>query len=247
MTADVIRLTDLVPEYARYYEISAQEAAHDLCEIIEDSFQEYSSRQGKLLAGHVFWVGGARTSQPSRKGYEIDFGGLRKYFKLMAVSSDSDGSLLDCFCRAENDYTSVPARIVYSTRSSLFDWLVGAGIESPDFVLGTYGLEDGKRIDAVEGLQAKELAYVSKIISGLISLIIEVDKAHAEQQYDQANRERADIIKRGVSRLTNERRNFDLPKAVLSLAEDAGVDMCRDARTFRRYMEGRSRSGKREH
>lgn len=245
MSADLIRLSDFVPEYARYYEVSPQEAAHDLYEIIESLFQEYAVRQGKLLPENVFWVGGARTSQPSSKGYELDFGGLRKYFKALAGSSGAEVSLLDCFCRADSDYTSIPARIVYSSRASLFECIVRAGIESPNFILGIDGLEEGGRRNSVEGLQAKELGYISKIISGLVNLVFEVDKAHSEQQLDKAGRERADKIKREASKLRNERKNFDLPKAILSLAEEAGVEMCKDARTFRRYMEGRSRPGKR--
>ncbi len=239
MSADLIRLSDFVPEYARYYEVSPQEAAHDLYEIIEALFQEYAVRQGKLLPEHVFWVGGARTSQRSRKGYELDFGGLRRYFKMLACSGEAGSSLLDCFCRADRDYTSIPARVVYSSRASIFEWIVGAGIESPSFLLGSDGSEGGKRLESVEGLLAKELGYISRIISGLVNLVMEVDKAHSEQPLDKAGRERADTIKRGVSRLKNDRKNFDLCKAVLSLAEDAGVDMCRDARTFRTWRDSR--------
>jgi hypothetical protein len=119
MSADMIRLSDIVPEYTRYYEVSPQEAAHDLYEMIEILFREYAGRQGRLLPEHVFWVGGARTSQPSSKGYELDFGGLRKYFKALAVSNGAESSLLDCFCRADSDYTSIPARVVYSSRDGL--------------------------------------------------------------------------------------------------------------------------------
>ncbi|WP_124319113.1 hypothetical protein [Pseudomonas chlororaphis] len=128
MNADFIRLSEFVPEYARYYDVSPQEAAYDLYEMIEALFQEYAARRGQLLPEHVFWVGGSRSSQLSVRGYELDFGGLRDYFKAWAGSTATESPLVDCFCRADDDYAIVPSRIVYSSRAFLVEWIVDAGI-----------------------------------------------------------------------------------------------------------------------
>lgn len=246
MNADLIRLSDLVPEYARYYEVSFQEAAYDLHELIEDLFREYAVRRGKFMPEHIFWVGGAKSSKRSTKGYELDFGGLRKYFKALVESPEAGNPLLNCFCRAESDYTNIPAGVIYLSRAALVEWILAAGIEPPDFILGG---DTGKCIkgnDETDGFRAKELVFISSVISGLIDLIKEVHKAHTEPTLDDKARKRAEAIIRGASRLNSTRKNFDLPSAIKSLAEDAGVDMPRSPKTLKKYMGDQSIRGERE-
>lgn len=72
MNDDVMRLLDLVKEWAICYEVDEQDVAHDLHELIKELYLEYGVRQGKLaLPSHVFWVGRAGGPQPSVRNYKL--------------------------------------------------------------------------------------------------------------------------------------------------------------------------------
>ncbi len=246
MNYDLIRLSDLVPEYVRYHKVSFREAAYDLHELIEDLYREYTMRRGKLMPDHICWVGGAKSSHRSAKNYELDLGDLRKYFKALVDSPAVDNPLFNCFCRSERDYTNIPAEVVYLSREALVEWILAAGIDSADFILAGDARKRINKNEKTDGFQAKELASISLIISGLINLIREVNKAHADPSLDESTRRRAEAIKRSASRLNSTRKNFDLPSAITSLAEDAGVDMPRSPKTLKRYMGGQSFHGDHE-
>lgn len=58
MNDDVMRLSDLVPEYARYYKVSLQDAAYALHEIFVELDAHHHSRQPyKAIPDQVVWVG----------------------------------------------------------------------------------------------------------------------------------------------------------------------------------------------
>lgn len=238
MNDELIRLSDLVPEYARYHKVSFHEAAYGLHELMEDLWAEYSVlRRIERLPEHLFWVGRVSSSKPSSSGYEVDYDVLLGYFKGMREPSPGiDNRLIKCFCNAERDYKDIPASVVYSSRAALSSWILDAGIEAPDFILD--GNVDKRANGGSEGeeFQAKELNSISLIINGLINLIKEVDKAHAEQPLDGASGKRADTIRRRAFGLRSPRKNFDLSSAILSLADAAEVDMPRSHKTLRKYM-----------
>lgn len=236
MNDDQIRLSDLVAEYVRHHEVSTQEAAYDLHELIENLYRECAARLGSSMPDHVFWVGEAKSSQRSKKGYELDFGGLRKFFKALIDSPEGGSPLLNCFCRAENDYTSIPAGVVYLSKSALVEWVMASGLEPPDFILGGNTEECLGDSEDPTGFKGKELVSIRMIVSGLIELIREVHNAHTEPASDDKARKRAENIIRCASRLNNPRKNYNLYPDIISLAEVAGVDM-RKPKTLKWYAE----------
>lgn len=237
MNDELIRLSDLVPEYARYHEVSTQEAAYDLNELIEELYREYAVRLGRSMPDNIFWVGGAKSSKRSSKGYELDFGGLRRYFKSLVDSPETGSPLFNCFCRAERDYASIPAGVVYFSKSALVEWILSAGIEPPDFILGGNEGECIEGSEETDELIEKEWVSIRKIISGLIELIREVHNSHAEPALGEEARKRAETIIRRASRLNPVRKNFDPYPVIISLAEVAGVDMPKSPKTLKRYAE----------
>lgn len=53
MSSDVKRLSDLVPNYARYYMVSHQEAAYALHELIQELSVEYVDVREEIGRAHV--------------------------------------------------------------------------------------------------------------------------------------------------------------------------------------------------
>lgn len=245
MNDDVIRLSDLVPEYARHYKVSPQEAAYALHELIVDLYSEYHvKREEKVFPEYIFWVGRVGCSRRAAKSYKLFFNGLIEYFNnLFNPSPDTDDGLVRCYCVSDNVPKGIPAGIVYLSRAALGEWVLDAGIEPPELMFSSNADRGAKEIEGAKEFKTIELGYISKIISGLVELVKEVDKAHSVQLLDDAGRRRADAIKRGASRLNNPaRKNFDLYSALISLAEDAGVDMPKDHKTLRKYMRGQTKS-----
>ncbi|PXX58927.1 protein of unknown function [Pseudomonas sp. LAMO17WK12:I10] len=119
------------------------------------------------------------------------------------------------------------------------EWVLTAGIEPPEFILGLWADEHAKKNDKGGELKTKELNAIGKIVSGLIELVKEVHNAHAESAMgDEANR-RAERIIKAASRLNSDRKNFCPYMAIISLADDAGIDMVKDHRTLERYAKGK--------
>lgn len=239
MNSDLIRLSDLVSECVRYYQITPQEAAYELHEVIESLYREYAVRRGKMLPENLFWVGRVRSCQRSSKGYEIDFGSLRKYFSDRVDSPENVNVLLNCFCRAENDYENVPAGVIYLSKAALAEWIAAAGIEPPGFILGVSVDGYSRGGDQGDELKTIELNNIGKIISGLIGLVKAVHNAHSEPSVNIEAKRRAENIIKAASRLNSDRKNFCPYPVILSLAEEAGIDMVKDFRTLERYAKGK--------
>lgn len=237
MNDDLIRLSDFVPEYARYHEVSFLDAAYDLHELIENLFREYALVRGKPLSEKIWCVGGAKSSQRSNNGYELDFDVLRKYFKALVESPEASSQFISCFSRKESDYTKIPAGVVWFNRSALVEWIESVGIEPPAFLLSSKAQECSEGVEEDSVFQEKELVSIRKIVSGLIDLIREVHNAHSESSLDDIARKRAESIIRVASRLNSTRTNFDRYPVIVSLAETAGVDMRKSPKTIKWYAE----------
>ena len=86
MNDDVIRLSDLVPKYARHYKVSPQEAAYALHELIVGLYSEYHVKRVEMVVpDHIFWVGRVGGSQRSSKSYKLFFNGLIEYLSLIHI------------------------------------------------------------------------------------------------------------------------------------------------------------------
>lgn len=236
MNDDFMRLSDLVPAYVRCYKVSPQEAAYALHELIEELYVEYGVNRWRPNAvNNFFWVGKAGSAKRSPRSYVFYFQLLSKYFyDLFDSPAEIDKSLVNCYCEDDQQSKNIPASFVFFSKAALSKWIVDAGIEVPDFLLvGIAGREgNGEQSE----FKTKELNSISLIVNGLISLIKEVDKAHAEQPLDDAARRRASSIKHRASKLRSSRKNFDLGSAVLSLADAAEIDMPKTQKTLRKYM-----------
>lgn len=238
MNDDLIRLSDLVPEYACYYELSFQEAAYDLHELIEKLFNEYAMKRGKPLPEQIWCVRGTKSALRSNKGYELDFGALQKYFKALADSPEAGNPLISCFSRTESDYTNIPPSIIHFYKSALSEWIKAAGIEPPVFILGSNAGDCSKDSEDTDEFSEKELISIRQIVSGLIQLIKEVHNAHSAPALDNDARKRAEEIIRVASRLNSSRTNFNQYSVVIQLAEAAEVEMRKSWKTLKAYAEG---------
>ncbi len=243
MNDDVIRLSDLVPEYARYYKVSSKEAAHDLHEVIRELHMEYSEIQkNKLSPNDIFWVGKTGSPQKSTRIYSLSFEGLGKYFDLILNPLPGlDNSLAECFCASDADFKKIPASTIYASKQSLSERMIGVGFERSDFLLDSSSTSQPETGHDEESFKTIELNYISLIINGLIELIKEVDKAHTEKPLKPEARERAKKIKLRASQLHSHRKNSDPSPSIQNLAEAAGVKIPRSVQTIRKYM-GRSSS-----
>lgn len=242
MNDDVVRLSDLVPEYARCYKVSTKEAAHDLHEVIRELHLELSEIQrNKLSPNDIFWTGKAGSSKISTRFYSFSFEGLSKYFDFIRNPlPDIDNSLVECFCASDADFKKIPASAVYASRKLLNERMLDVGFERSNFLLDSESNLQSKTYDE-EPLKTKELNHISLLINGLIELIKEVDKAHTDQNPEKEAKERANKIKLRASQLSSPRKNFDLSQVIKYLADDAGVDIPRSIKTIKKYM-GRSSS-----
>lgn len=240
MSEDLIRLSELVPEHARYHGMELQSAAHDLREIIELLADYYFQSGGGELPERVCWVGRASSSSRSAKRYMIDFESLLSYFGRW----DSTGAPFECYSKTEQKYSEIPAGCVYFSKALMADWAAGAGLDSFRYMVE---VED-ENLDVSEGVRGKELRKIESLTQGLARLIVEVDRAHAdpvqnrevrtEQEVMDALR-RAEIIKRRASDLRTPRRsNSNLYADLMRLAEAAGVELPKSHVTIRKYMEG---------
>lgn len=237
MNDDLIRLSDFVPEYAHYHEVSILDAAYDLHKLIENLFREYVLVRGKALPEQIWCVGGAKCSQRSNNGYELDFGALRKYFKDLVESPEASSQFISCFSRTDSNYAKIPAGVVFFYRSTFAEWIDAVGIEPPNFLLSSKAPECSEGVEEDSVFQEKELVSIRMIVSGLIDLIREVNNAHAENPLDNIARKRAEDIIRVASRLNSTRTNFDRYPVIISLAETAGVDMRKSPKTIKWYAE----------
>lgn len=238
MNDDVMRLSDLVPEYSRYYKVSSKEAAHDLHEVIRELHIEHSELQkNKLSPNDIFWVGKAGSPQRSTRIYNLSFEGLSKYFDLIRNPLPGlDNSLVECFCASDADFKKIPASAVYVSKQSLSERMLNVGFGRSDFLLNSSSTSQPETIHSEEPFKTIELNYISLIINSLIELIKEVDKAHTEKPLKQEARERAEKIKLRASQLHSHRKKFDPSPSIQNLADAAGVKIPRSVQTIRKYI-----------
>lgn len=233
-----IRLPEVVSGYASYYGVDVPEAAYALHELISELYQEYGVRQGKVaLPRHVFWVGRADSSQHSIRTYKIFFEGVLNYFDGLYDSVCREGSdFIRTYCESDRDARDVPVGLIFLSKKAFAEWLQHAGGEVPEYFLVDDASERIEVGTEGQGIQAKELGSISRIISGLVNLIMEVDKAHTEQPIDGQEEKRAGAIKRRAAGLRSSRKNFDLCSAILALANAAETDMPKSHKTLKKYM-----------
>lgn len=245
MKDDLMRLSDLVPEYVRYYKVRPQEAAYALHELVEELYIEHGENRGNRLSlNNIFWVGTTGSSKRSARAYSLHFQLLSKYFYDFCDSPPGvDNSLVNCYSRDDEQFKNIPASVVCFSKAALGEWILDAGIEPPEFILSSNAGEGAEKDKAGSGFKEQELGTIRKILNGLVDLIKEVDKAHRELPTDYDGKKRADKIKAHASRLNNPpRKKFDVYSALISFAEDAGVDIPKDHQTLRRYMRAQSKS-----
>ncbi|HUE91870.1 hypothetical protein [Pseudomonas sp.] len=245
MNDDVMRLSDLVPEYARRYKVSLSDAAYELHELfIELNTDHHLKQPFKAIPDQVVWVG--RVGSPTRtaKPYKLYFSTLAEYLNDFIDSNcNSESKFVRCLYAGEHiDAKDIPSGIIYLSKSALGEWILDAGIELPEFILSSSAGERSEKDKSGSGFKEQELGTISKIMSGLVELIKEVDKAHREPPTDYDGKKRADKIKTHASRLNNPpRKKFDVYSALISFAEDAGVDIPTDHQTLRKYMRAQSK------
>ena len=243
MNDDVMRLSDFVPEYARYYKVSAKEAAHDLHEVIRELHMEYSEIQkNKLSPNDIFWVGKTGLPLRSTRIYNLSFEGLSKYFESIRNPIPGlDNSLVECFCASDADFKKIPASTIYASKQTLSERMLSVGFKRSDFLLDSSSTSQPETGHREEPLKTIELNYISLIINGLIELIKEVDKAHTDKPLKPEDRKRAEDIKLRASQLHSQRKNADPSPSIKNLADAAGVRVPRSVQTIRKYI-GKSSS-----
>ncbi|MDD1016980.1 hypothetical protein [Pseudomonas rubra] len=245
MSDDSVRLSDLVPEYSRYYKVTPKEAAHALHELIDDLYSEHGERRGNRLSiNEIFWVGKPESSKRASKNYKFHFQLLSQYFEgFFASASEVIPACVSCYSESDERFKDIPASLVWMSRCKFSEWAVEAGIDPPDSIskAGTVrkSLEDSND----SALKTLELESIRKIMVGLVQLIKEVDKAHCEQPNNYDEKRRSDRIKLRASRLNKPpRKNSDLYRELIEFAEDAGFELVKDRQTLRRYMHGESKT-----
>ncbi len=241
MSGDVMRLSDLVPEYARYYRVGTQDAAYALHEL----FVEMDSEQGRTIPDDVMWIGRVGSSAPAYSAKVLDirvleFSNLAKYFSDSAgLSCNSESRFVGCTYIVDGciEHKYIPPSMVYLSKPLLGKLIYDATSQALGFLVNnTPSLMLHSNTD--KGLTTKERNSVAKIIKGLVDLVQEVGKAYSDQPLDDKARKRADSIKRDVSRIINpSRKKQNLPLKIRDLADVAGVEMVRDPETLRRYMD----------
>lgn len=183
MNDDVMRLSDLVPEYARHYKVSPPDAAYALHELFTELNTDHQSKQpNKSIPNNIVWVGKVGGSMRSTKAYKIYFSGLVEYFNaLIEQGCNSEFNLVRClYVGTHSDTKDIPPSMVYLSRSLLSDLVSSTSIELPGFLLNeapeVARYKPGK--EETKAFQGKELVSIQGLARGLIEIIIEVDKAH---------------------------------------------------------------------
>ncbi|EPN9799997.1 hypothetical protein ACT5AY_001464 [Pseudomonas aeruginosa] len=238
MSDDLIRLSEFVPEHARYHGLDIPTAAHDLTELIDALTHKHLGTTGKDIPPYVCWVGGVANPHQSTKRCKPDYKNLIDYFKSWSVAPTGNSQdFLDCYSETERDYIRIPAAIVYFSRTSLLQWIQAAKLDCPGFLKGKSTEESA--INTEEGctFKGKELVTVQGLTRGLIEIIVAVDRAHRGLT-DEAS---AAAIIRAVSQLELAGKASKWHAALTELAELAGIDDFRsNRRTLRKYIGNHS-------
>lgn len=236
MNDDVMRLSDLLPAYARYHAVSLPEAAFGLYELIDEAFLSYLGRFEELLPEQLFWVGRVDSAEPSPKGYVLDHEGLLKYFKgLCEPSAGVENQFINCFCHAEYSNTTVPASVVYLYRNAFSEWIKAASAKPPEF-LSNEALENNPcspSEEEIKAFQGKELVSIRALARGLIEIVVELDRAHR----GLSKKTNPAAILRAASQLDLNNKPSKWYAALADLAAAAEVEDFRgNRRTLEKYV-----------
>lgn len=204
MTNDVMCLSDLVPEYARFYKVNNQKAAHALHELFEELHIKYGETlENRLSLNNIFWVGGVKPSERKTRPYRLYFQLVSNYLYAAYNSAPRiDNGLINCYSETDEQFKNIPASSIYFSRNTLADLIQTVSSEpseflfSKNFEVSSYEPSN----EDIKAFKGKELVSIQGLTRGLIEMIIEVDRAH-----------------RGLSNKTN-------PRAILLAASQ--LDLC---------------------
>ncbi|MHA6193114.1 hypothetical protein ACX3YG_01855 [Pseudomonas wadenswilerensis] len=245
MSDDAVRLSELVPEYSRYYKVTPKEAAYALHELIDDLYLEYGERRGNRLSiNEVLWVGRSESPERTSRKYNFYFQLLNQYFEgFFASESEAAPVCISCYSESDQRFKDIPVSLVWLSRRKFSEWVLEAGIDPPESI-SKAGVATKSLAEATDStLKTLELESIRRIMVGLVRLIKEVDRAHSEQPINYDEKRRSDRIKLRASRLNNPpRKNSDLYRELIEFAEDAGFELVKDRQTLRRYMHGESKT-----
>ena len=183
MNDDVIRLSDLVPEYARHNKVTLQSAAFAMRELfIELESHHHSEHPYKAIPDQIIWVGKVGSSARSPKAYKLYFSVLSEYFNdLVNPNCNSESIFVRCLYTGEHsDNKDITPSMVYLSKH-LFGQLT---YETTNERLEFLSNEDPKKYphkpnkEEIKTFRGKELVSVQGLAQGLIDMIIEVDRAH---------------------------------------------------------------------
>lgn len=238
MNDDVMRLSDLVPEYARYYRVSLQDAAYALHELfIELSSNHQSKQPHQAIPDEVIWVGRIGNSTRSLRPYKLYFSVLTEYFNSLIGSSDeSEPKFVRCLYTGEPyENKDIMPSMVYLSKSLLGELTHETVNESLGFLFNEdpekySGMSSEKETKAFQG---KELVSIQGLARGLIEMIIEVDKAHR----GLSKKTNPAAILLAASQLDLNKRPSKWRSALADLAAAAEVEDFRgNRRTLEKYV-----------
>lgn len=238
MNDEVMRLSDLVPEYARHYKVSLPDAAYALHELFTELTSDYHSKQpNKAIPNNIIWVGKAGSSMRPTKTYKIYFSGLVKYFnELIESNCNSEPNFVQCLYVGEHsDTKDIPPSIIYISRPLLSDLILSTSSEPPGFLLNEapeiipYKLGE----EEIKAFQGKELVSIRALARGLIEIVVELDRAHR----GLSKKTNPAAILRAASQLDLNNKPSKWGAALADLAAAAEVEDFRsNRRTLKKYV-----------
>lgn len=245
MSDDAVRLSELVPEYSRYYKVPLKEAAYALHKLIDDLYLEHGELCGNRNSiNEVFWVGGPDSPKRASRKYNFHFQLVSQYFEgFFASASETNPDCISCYSESDQRFKDIPARFVWLSRCKFSEWALDVGVDPPESISKAGVARKTLEGSSDSALKTLELESIRKIMVGLVRLIKEVDMAHSEQPVNYDEKRRSDRIKLRASRLSNPpRKNTDIYRELIEFAEDAGFELVKDRQTLRRYMHGESKN-----
>ncbi|NIM32080.1 MAG: hypothetical protein GTN60_12280 [Pseudomonas stutzeri] len=234
MNDDQMRLSDLLPEYARYNKLTPQEAAHALHELFEELYIKHSETlENRLSLNSIFWVEGAKSSERKARPYRLNFQLFSKYFYDIFNSSPKiENGLINCYSEASEQFKNIPASVIYFSRTNLGEWIQTVSTEPLGFLFNEASEKNSCKPskEEIKAFQGKELVSIRGLARGLVEIIIEVDRAHRglSKKLDP------DAILLAGSELDLELKASKWHEILATLAEAAEVE---DFRSNRRTLE----------
>jgi len=238
MSNDVMRLSDLVSEYARYYRVSLHDAAYALHELfIELNFNHQFRQPHEAISDQVIWVGRVGSPTRSLKPYKLYFSVLAEYFNsLIGLSVESEPNFVQCLYVGEPyESKDIMPSMVYLSKALLGELIHETVNESLGFLFNEDSAEYPCMSSEKEtkAFQGKELVSIQGLARGLIEMIIEVDKAHR----GLSKKTNPAAILLAASQLDLNKRPSKWRAALADLAAAAEVEDFRgNRRTLEKYV-----------